>query len=62
MISKLRSRPPIASADDFIAGADQQTAAVEPPGQAPPAPLPWEDSQVREDSYVSRPSCPTTRH
>ena len=37
------------SADDFIAGADQQTAAVEPPGQAPPAPLPWEDSQVRED-------------
>ena len=49
MISKLRSRPPIASADDFIAGADQQTAAVEPPGQAPPAPLPWEDSQVLED-------------
>ena len=25
MTSKLRSRPPIASADDFIAGADQQT-------------------------------------
>ena len=49
MPSKLRSRLPIASADDFIAGADQQTAAVEPPGQAPPAPLPWEDSQVRED-------------
>ena len=38
MTSKLRSRPPIASADDFIAGADQQTA-----------PLPWEDSKVRED-------------
>ena len=32
MTSKLRSRPPIASADDFIAGADQQTAAVEPRG------------------------------
>ena len=39
MTSKLRSRPPIASADDFIAGADQQTEAVEP----------WKDSQVRED-------------
>ena len=35
MTNKLRSRPPIASADDFIAaGAEQQTAAGEQPAQA----------------------------
>ena len=49
MTSKLRSRPTIASADDFIAGADQQTEAVEQPESTPVALLPWKDSQVRED-------------
>ena len=29
MTSKLRSKPPIASADNFIAGAAQRTAVVE---------------------------------
>ncbi len=65
MTNKLRSRPPIASADDFIAGAEQQTAAGEQPAQASAqtkrelklrdtqgrgaTPLPWEDPQVRDD-------------
>ena len=49
MASKLRSRPPIASADDFIAGADQQPSAVEQSEQTPSALLPWKNSQVRED-------------
>ena len=49
MASKLRSRPPIARADDFIAGADQQTAAGEQSEQAPATLLPWKKAQVRED-------------
>ena len=65
MTNKLRSQPPIASADDFIAGAEQQTAAGKQPAQAQaqtkrelkmPDPtsrgamfLPWEDPQVRDD-------------
>lgn len=61
MINKLRSQPPIASADDFIAGAEQQTAAGKQPAQTkrelkmhPPQSraatyLPWEDPEVRDD-------------
>ena len=49
MVSKLRSRPPIASADDFTAGANQQTSAVDQPEQTQSALLPWKNSQVRED-------------
>lgn len=65
MTNKLRSRPPIASAEDFIAAAEQQTAAGEQSAQTPAqpkrelklrgpqgrgaTPLPWEDPRVRDD-------------
>ena len=65
MTSKLRSKPPIASAEDFIGGADQRTAEPEQnetsaqqrtreskPGRKQsksPPSVPWEDPQVRED-------------
>ena len=65
MTNKLRSHPPIASAVDFIAAAEQQTAAGKQPARAPAqtkrelkmrgtqsrraTPLPWEDPQVRDD-------------
>ena len=51
MISKLRSKPPIASAEDFIGGADQRTREAKPgrkQSKSPPL-VPWEDPQVRED-------------
>ena len=65
MTSKLRSKPPIASAEDFIGGADQRAAEPEQnetsaqqrtreskPGRKQsksPPSVPWEDPQVRED-------------
>ena len=51
MTSKLRSKPPIASAEDFIGGADQRTRESKPgrkQSKSPPS-VPWEDPQVRED-------------
>ena len=60
MVSKLRSRPPIASADDFIAGANQQTSAVDQPEQTQSALLPSKNSQVRERRAESLQS-PVTR-
>ena len=65
MTSKLRSKPPIVSAEDFIGGADQRTAELEQNEmssqrgtreskphrmQGKSAPsAPWEDPQVRDD-------------
>ena len=65
MTSKLRSKPPIVSAEDFIGSADQRTAELEQnemPSQrgtreskphrmqGKSAPsAPWEDPQVRDD-------------
>ncbi len=64
MTSKLRSKPPIISAKNFIDGADQRTAELEqnatpPQGTRESKPrrmqrklapsAPWEDPQVRDD-------------
>ena len=63
MTSKLRSKPPIASADDFIAGAAQRTAVVEQTATSQPAREskpqaaqgrgvsrhPWEEPKLRDD-------------
>ena len=64
MTSKLRSKPPIASADDFIAGAAQRTAVVEQTATSQPVKReskpqaaqgrgvsrhPWEERNLRDD-------------
>ena len=53
MTSKLRSKPPIASADDFIAGAAQRTAGVEQTATSQP-PKRESKPQAAQDKEVSR--------
>ena len=62
MASKLRSKPPVASADDFIAGAERAVEAVGTASETTQAKpetserqgrgarqLPWENPKVRDD-------------
>ncbi len=50
MSSKLKSRPPAASADDFITGAERRdTEKTSEPARRGGERYPWDDPKVRED-------------